>query len=220
MIELVVAIIVMGIAMMTLPMMLTTVQNNNAFAMQQEAILMARTQLGDIMTYPWDENSIKNGISIVLDTTNGDSNLSRFPDSNSTRRIGHIKGDKRRKFYTTLQSASTVLGSDAGDIDDIDDFDTSIKSLENSTDTNATIGYKLSDSNMSIEVKYVSDDTNYTKQAIDFTFPTTSSVAAGQSTNVKMVTLTLKNSQLDNNITFRTYSSNIGANQLLRKDFP
>ena len=95
-IKTVVAIIVMGIAMMTLPMMLTTVQNNNAFAMQQEAILMARTQLGDIMTYPWDENSIKNGISIVLDTTNGDSNLSRFPDSNSTRRIGHIKGDKRR----------------------------------------------------------------------------------------------------------------------------
>lgn len=221
MIELVIAIVVMGIAMMTLPMMLTRVQENNAFSLQQEAIFMARTQIGDILTYPWDENSIQNDIAIVLDVSNGDNNLTRFPDINSTRRVGHIEGNKRRKFNTTQIFASTTLGLETGEAipDDIDDLNTNIHTLLNASDTNATTGYKLSDTNMTIRVIYVSDDTNYTKNTIDFSFPTTS-MPINQTTNIKMITLTLQNVMIDGNITFRAYSSNIGANQLLRKDFP
>lgn len=217
MIELVIAIVIMGIAMMTLPMMLTKVQENNAFSLQQESILMARTQLGDITTHPWDENTIQNGIATVLDVSNGDSELTRYPDANSTRRVGHAKGNKRRKFNNDEVNASIALGSDGSDLDDIDDFNTNVKNLVDANDTNTTLGYKLSDINLTIAVNYVSDDANYSSSTVGFNFPTASTPP---STNLKMVTIVLKNSLSDNNITLRTYVSNIGANQLLRKDFP
>ena len=43
MIELIIAIVVMGIAVMTLPILLLKTQNNNAYTLQQEIILAART---------------------------------------------------------------------------------------------------------------------------------------------------------------------------------
>ena len=98
MIELVIAIVVMGIAVMTLPMMLERTQANNAFAMQQEAILAAKTQIGDIITFPWDENSLSttSNVVAVLDT---DSVGNYQREVNTTRRVGHVAQDKRRKFF-------------------------------------------------------------------------------------------------------------------------
>jgi hypothetical protein len=210
MIELVIAIVIMGIAIMTLPMMLTTVQNNNNFALQQEAILMARTQLGDIMTYPWDEHSEDSSFNVGILDTNGDN------DFNRTNRIGLVKANKRRKFFTLPTSATAPinLGQDTGDYDDIDDFNTKNMNLSIAADTNATIGYKI-DSNMTISVKYIDDNTSYPLATFDFNASST----PADTTNIKMIEVSLHNSQLDGNITLRAFSSNIGANQLLRRTF-
>jgi len=226
MLELVIAIVVMGIAMMTLPLMLTRVQSNNEFAMQQEAILMARTELGDILTYPWDENSTDSSLNVgVLDTTNGDGNFSRYPDSNSTRRKGHVKADKRRKFFTTPRYATSSLGQESGESipDDIDDFNTStdinLTTTHETNETNATLGYKVSDSNMSISVRYLSDSTRYTNGIATFDINTSATPPTG-TTNLKLISVALKNTLLgDGNITLRAFSANIGANQLLRRTF-
>jgi len=212
MLELVIAIVVMGIAMMTLPLMLSRVQNNNNFAMQQEAILMARTQIGDIITYRWDEHSMDSSSNVgVLDTNSKNTNFERV--AGTIRRIGHVKGNKRRKFFATETNASTI-GLDSGETipDDIDDFDDSNKSLSSASDTNHTAGYKLYDSNMSISVKYTDDNNS----APTFNFNQPPHVPT---TNIKAITVSLKNSQLDGNLTLRAFSCNIGANQLLRKDF-
>ena len=209
MIELVIAIVVMGIAMMTLPMMLTTVQNNNTFALRQESILLARTQIGDIITYPWDEKSEDSSFNVAILDTNSTA-YRRKP--NSTRRIGHVKADKRRKFFTKETNATTSLGREGTDYNDIDDFDTKDLNLADATDVNATLGYKLStDLNISISVKYISD-INLTSI---FDFNQTSTPVG--TTNIKMIEVSLTNSQLDGNITLRAFSSNIGANQLLRR---
>lgn len=216
MIELVIAIVIMGIAMMTLPMMLTRVQSNNAFAMQQEAILMARTQIGNIITYPWDEKSEDSSFNVGILDTNGDS------DYNRTNRVGLVNADKRRKFFTmpTYASLTSTFGiADNGESipDDIDDFDNKNRNLTNPTnlnEINATLGYKISDSNMTIFVKYIDD--NNTNIPFDFNL---SSNPIGITTNIKMIEVSLQNSLLDNNITLRAFSSNIGANQLLRRTF-
>ena len=218
MIELVIAIVVMGIAMMTLPMMLTTVQSNNTFAMQQEAILIARTQMGDIITYPWDEHSTDASFNFaVLDTNSSDlasSIYKRDPNDSSMRRIGHIKGNKRRKFFSTKTYASTTLGQEGTNYDDIDDFNSKVKSLSDTGDANATLGYKLyKDLNMSVSVKYISD----TNSTAIFDFNKTSTPTG--STNIKMIEVSLINSQLDGNMTLRAFSCNIGANRLLRRTF-
>lgn len=219
--ELVIAIVVMGIAMMTLPLMLTTTQKNNIFALQQEAILMARTQLGDIVTYRWDDKSSDGSQIAVLDTNDTYSNYNRYPDNSSNRRIGHVKGNKRRKFFNNMRYATsdTALGKEDSNYNDIDDFNDANLTLSDSSDTNTTQGYKLSDSNMSITVKYL-NDTPPTNSSDAFDFNITKPLDTNQhSSNIKVITLTLKNSQLEHNLTIRAFSCNLGAGELLRRDF-
>lgn len=230
MIELVIAIVVMGIAMMTLPLMLEKVQSSNTFAMQQEALLAARTQLGDITTYPWDENSLKSNIVAILDVNSTLTPVTLQRDSNtSLRRVGHVFADKRRKFFDPLEpnNAATTpanLGIDAGgNIDDIDDFANTTTNLlapilAETTDTG--LDYKFDDLNMSIFAHYISDAANYSLQDMaTFTFPTPASAVTNGSTNIKLIELRLSGTGLDNNITFRTYATNIGESEILRRDF-
>ena len=139
----------------------------------------------------------------------------RNPDQNSTRRIGHVKGNKRRKFFNSKRNATVSLGMEVSDNNvpnDIDDFDDKDKNLTGTT--NASFDYKFSDANttMKISVKYIDD--NNTSPVFDFNIS-----ALSTTTNIKMITVSLNNSQLDGNLTLRAFSCNIGANQLLRKDF-
>lgn len=206
MIELVIAIVVMGIAIMTLPLMLTRTQNNNAFAIQQEAILASRTQIGDILTYPWDENSKNN--TYVLDT-----NSTYFKrETNSTRRKGHVKGYKRRKLSSTPTYASSVLGIEVpGVYDDIDDFNSGAirKVIETNGTAIAGLDYKF-DFNMSTNVVYVKD--NYVNGTI---FELNATALIGQTSNIKMIELQAKGGDI--NLKLRAYSTNIGENELLRR---
>jgi len=204
MLELVIAIVVMGIAMMTLPLMLTTTQNNNIFTMRQEAIYAARTQLGDMLTYSWDEHSMDSNLNIgVLDTNSTNNNL----------RIGHVKGNKRRKYFTKETNATTPakLGKDGAELtpNDIDDFSSptpvTIQHIAN------TLDYRY-DLNMTTTVSYVDD--NFAEGST-FILDINSS---NKSTNIKMTKLIITNNN-DFNMTLRAYSCNIGANQLLRRDF-
>ena len=82
MLELVVAIVVMGIVVMSLPLILTQVQNNNAFAMQQEAILAAKAKIGDVLTYEWDANSISQFQNLV-------ANREKFFSPSCSNSIAH-----------------------------------------------------------------------------------------------------------------------------------
>jgi len=208
MIELVIAIVIMGIAVMTLPLMLERVQENNAFAMQQEAILAAKTQLGDMITYPWDENSLKNNVVAVLDT----QSASYQREVNTTRRIGHVKQDKRRKFFNNTTNAS-VIGTATNNITDIADFDTDVAVLNklNAADADfaGTLDYRF-DFNMTTSVRYINDS------PVNFVF---SDANISTTSNIKMITVTL---QGDNISTFklRAYSSNIGESELLRRNYP
>lgn len=209
MIELVIAIVIMGIAVMTLPLMLERVQANNAFAMQQEAILAAKTQLGDIITYPWDENSLKNNVVAVLDTQS--ASYQREVNT-TTRRIGHVKQDKRRKFFSNETNAS-VIGTATNNITDIADFDTDVAELNklNAADADfaGTLDYRF-DFNMTTSVRYINDN------PVNFVF---SDANISTTSNIKMITVTL---QGDNISTFqlRAYSSNIGESELLRRSYP
>ena len=214
MIELVIAIVIMGIAMMTLPLMLTRVQNNNAFAMQQEVLLAVKTKIGDITTFKWDENSILSTSNVaVLDVNNSDSELARFPDNNSTRRVGHIDKNKRRKFFSTNRVATLPGNWSAGTaFDDIDDFIGTV-------DFNATGGldYRF-DFNMTTDVGYISDDANYSANINDFLFNGTKLSNASGSTNIKIITVTVRGEDISS-FQLQTYSFNIGESRLLRRPY-
>ena len=200
MIELVIAIVVMGIAVMTLPLMLERTQANNAFVMQQEAILAAKTQLGDIITYPWDDNSLQGNVVAVLDTE-GNNDYKR--EAGTIRRKGHVKQDKRRKFFDAVIipgnnaeiSISDFIGtsqlSPTSDIGGVE---------ETSLDYRFTI-------DLNTTVSYVSDAT--------FAFPIITQVATS---NIKMIEVEASGDEMST-FTLRAYSANIGESQLLRRDY-
>lgn len=216
MIELVISIVVMGIVVMSLPLILTLVQNNNAFAMQQEAILAAKSKIGDVLTYEWDDKSYDSNASrsFVLDTTNGDSELNRF--SGQLRR-GHVNADNRRKLFDTSiplnNRSASAIGSDSGDLDDIDDFNakqTSIFATLATLEGTNTLDYVF-DLNMTTSVSYALDDANYTTTTLSgFALNPTNSNTI---TNIKTVTVTVAGA--DQNITLRAFTCNIGESSLL-----
>lgn len=216
MLELVVAIVVMGIAMMTLPLILTQVKSNNEFSMQQEAILATRTKLGDILTYAWDEqNTLGSGAAVVLDTndTGSDTELNK---NSTSRRVGHVIADKRRKFLdtTNLATAHNALGSETGeataDYDDIDDFNTEVQQLSSSA--TSTFDYKFTDINLTTRVVYIDDNASYSQSTIALTLDTAN---VGRRSNIKMIEVNATNAQI--NFVLRSYSSNIGESELLRR---
>lgn len=213
-IELVIAIVVMGIAVMTLPLLLTQTQANNAYTLQQEVILAARTKIGDTQTYRWDENSLDENARISVLVTDGDSELNV---STNGRRIGHVFANKRRKFSADLNTSTTPanLGPDVGDPNDIDDFSVSSDNLVDSNQsTNLDYRFLLFDLNTTVD--YVSDSADYNGTNIDFTLQTT---PATTSTNIKLLTIKVSGADIPNPFILRSYSTNIGESELLRRSY-
>ena len=138
MLELVIAIVVMGIAVMSLPLILTQSQNANAIALQQEVILATKTKLGYILSYEWDINSYDANASVsrVLNTTSADSDF----NTTTTRRIGHVFADSRRRLRDDMLPATTDGSTEWGNValGDIDDFD---GKDENTTIASETMDY-------------------------------------------------------------------------------
>ena len=209
MIELVIAIVVMGIAMMTLPLMLTRVQNNNEFAMQQEILLALKTKIGDIITHKWDERSqVGAGEIAILDVANSDPELIRFPNNSQTR-IGHTDRERRRKFFTNnTRPGGFGIGVP---FDDIDDFIGTV--TFNAEDR---LDYRFN-FNMITNVGYINDNTDYTQNTITFTFTGNRQAVAG-STNIKIITTRVVGVNIST-FQLQTYSSNIGESQLLRRTY-
>lgn len=217
MIELVFAIVIMGIAVMSLPLILTQVQNSNSFALRQEVILSLKTKLSYIMAYPWDEN-----------TYDSESNMERFldiPNSNVTdadfnrsglRRKGHVLADGRRRFRDDVNESTTKI--DFGTVGiplDIDDFDGITPETKNITNLDDFI-FNVT---LATHVFYISDrpsSGNYeTNQSIDFIFNTTN--PSQNRTNIKMIKVSATANGLENPISMYAFSSNIGQSKVAKR---
>lgn len=217
--ELVFSIVVIAIALMTVPLMLSQGAKNNQYALMQESILAARTKMGNVLSFYWDNNaSDDNGSRVrVMDVQNGAAALDR---NSSVRRIGHIAEDLRRRMRDNVTFAS--LGQEAaGEFDDIDDFDgdTAIVAASGATGVKGKFDYLDEDLNLTTSVRFIADDTNYSKQTISFDFNvSTQTNIILQSTNIKMIELNCTSTnRVDMPFVFRTFSSNIGQSKLYER---
>jgi len=213
-VELVIAIVVMGIALMSIPLMLSQANKSDEFSINQEAILAGTTKVTDILTYPWNETN-SSTVQYIFDVTNGDSDLNRS-QSDHNRRIGNFKAKYRRKFYNQITEANATLGHDKGnEFDDIDDFN----GISETISSGGTGDY-LMDLNLSTRVVYISDNANYSSSPIlnlgDLNIsPTT------PTTNLKMIEVTVTDNRTKETITtLRAFSANIGSYELLYRTFP
>ena len=213
-IELIVAIVVISITLMSIPMLLSQANKSDEFSLNQEAILAGMIKMGNILSYPWDEKLVNSEkTKYILDVTNGDSELDRYSDANSTRRIGNFKSKFRRKFYTDETNASVTLGYDKGnEFDDIDDFN----GISTHISGNGGGDY-IRDFNLTTTVNYISDQADYNSTTLTMDINT---ATITPTTNIKMVEVNVldnKNNELIT--TFRAFSSNIGSYELLYKEF-
>ena len=87
MIELIFAIVIMGIVLLSAPTLISTATQSGLVAVQQEAIAASSSEIGMILTRDWDEaGTDETTESPILIVNNGDAELEMVlaPDGNSS----------------------------------------------------------------------------------------------------------------------------------------
>ncbi len=208
MIELIFAIVLIAVVMLTIPTMIQV--NNKALEgnAAQEAIFLVSSVLSEATTQLWDPNSVDANantvrLSKMLDVNgSGNAAYDRWPDINSTIRIGGLEQDLHRMFFSAetrpAQAAGTAVllpGS----------FD--------STATGQQLGLKTQYAITATRV-YVNDT-----PATTFVFST---AADAQQTNIKMTQVEI-NATVDGTPTvisrLRAYTCNIGETDYAKRRF-
>ena len=229
MIELIFALVIMGIVLLSAPMLIQQSINSGNVAFQQESISALATHMEMILTMNWDENNsdLQAGISPILDTDRApfDFNLSTLPAG-----LVGVTGRSERVGTNTIRTPSISLGKDTtettfSDFDDIDDFNNESFGLMlfNGESTTADVGdYVDKDVTISTVVKYHDDNATLTSSTLNLGGKLNSSLSIP--TNIKFITSTLTSDsgveELEKNITLKAFSCNIGTFVPLGKDFP
>jgi len=240
MIELIFALVIMGIVLLSAPMLIQQSIKSSNIALQQEAIVAAASQTSIVLSMHWDENNSKGqpgespilrvnkiapASSIMEIVANGIVAPSlpvpfTFPPDGLTSEVF----GRNTNSGGTILSPSTILGPDLNQtdtnetdytkFDDVDDYANSSFGLMlfNKENTSADIG------------EYV--DTNITiATTVDYTQETAVSTSTGGTvSNVKYITVNLTNNQnipeLEKNITMKAFSCNIGTYAIYGKELP
>jgi len=226
MIELIIAIVVIGIVLMSAPMLLQQAAKSGYVAIQQEAINEAASQVNMVLGYHWDENSAdERFIDPILTVAEGDADLNES-NNNTGRRAGTPKESKRAFIRDDgLRLPASNLGSDGGDRDDIDDLAGNAHLTLIETSASDYVEKTTIDINTSIS--YISDAISGGSyldpggdKAIVFTPSWTPSA---NSTNIKHIQVTLTSSsgleELKKQIVLHAFSCNIGATTLEEREF-
>jgi len=217
MIELIFAIVILGIALLSVPNLIYQATESGYTALQQEAIAAASSDISLILTKRWDEaNTDPRLPAIILTTDSTTSGLTQTTRANLKSRtyFSSTGGTMSASASTTFQSSTNVDGDIVDD--DIDDI------LATTTGHVEDGAQDLIDTiSVDTAVNYLSDSVNWTaaSTAYDNPFSTTS----GTSTNVKSIVMTLTSgsgtTELEKQIKLQAFSCNIGSYELERKEF-
>jgi Tfp pilus assembly protein PilV len=240
MIELIFSLVIMGIVLLSAPMLIQQSIKSGNVALQQEAIAAAASQTSVILSMYWDENNNSNTALPPMFNTN----RSPFEFNSTTPPLG-LEGVEGRNYTDdtgeTLQPVSiTLLGRDENETiedmnyDDVDDYDNSDFNLTVFKDENteASIGDYI-DVNivMHTTVNYAEDrpdGATLNNKNINITIPDDygegdlskiSTNSPGEVTNIKFIRVNLTSDsgikELEKNITFEAFSCNIGTTKSL-----
>ena len=220
MIELIFALVIMGIVMMSAPMLVSTATKSGFVAIQQEAINEAAAQINIMMGYHWDENSADEMfLDPILNVTNGSIDL----DVSGT--TGRRAGTPIESYRSFIRSdgrddlnASAVFGGDGVETDDdIDDFSggTVLVDIEASNADNV----ETDTINIATQLSYSLDTVGGYNQA-NITYNPFNG-GPGGTTNIKSIQVTLTSTEalLDKTIILRAFSCNIGGYKLEEREF-
>ncbi len=221
MIELIFALVIMGIVFITLPVIL--IQNSDSVEdnLIQESIFLSSSKMSQLLTFQWDQNSKEAGIILSASdalrvSALGDDELDR---NVSDFRRGHFPEDKHRRMTpANNERNATPIGLEGLVYDDIDDFD-GLTNFNIITAPNVG-GYKKRYRG-DVNVLYVNDNTNYAADPVNFAFTIAD---AGGTTNLKMVETSIVQDRTgtgnwETSVLLRAYVANIGETDYFKRRY-
>lgn len=226
MIELIFAIVILGITMMSAPMLIGQATSSSLVTFQQESIAIAAAHASALMTYAWDDaNSLKRGSStklVTVATPNPALDLAAPPLPRFIRGPGPIMlpNSRIRVFDNPPIAAVAPInlgGGDPGDVrnDDIDDFDGLLNTFTQIQAGNtANQGeYMAQDSILNANITYMADIPPANFAANPIVFNTGLPLAGGTlaSTNIKLLSVRLDSVNANTHIRLQAFVCNIGA---------
>lgn len=193
MIELIFAIVIISITVLSLPMVTQVTQRGVESNIVQEAIFAASSELMGVSSGYWDENSMED---IDISHLSRVINISGDCDSTTKLRPGHINQPYHRRCLddnttTAHNSAVNLVDINVTDLNNMEHGDLDIFT---DTTTDAS-GYK---------------DTY--QSSIDVNVSTTNS-------NIKIITATIKNSAGNIITVLKTHSANVGEIDFYKRMF-
>ena len=230
MIELIFALVIIGIVLLSTPMLIQQSIRSSNVALQQEGIAAASSQMGVILSMNWDEANanLAVGTSPILDTNRTvapnplDFNGGTLPGlSGVSGRISLVSGsfEYNASLVANFGVNKDALETNATTFDDIDDYDGSSLGITvyNAQNSSADVGdYVDKNLTMTTAISYVEDrplgnSLNSTTINIGSTLQTKLNVPS----NIKMIHLNLTSTsgvkELDKNISLDAFSCNIGT---------
>jgi len=234
MIELIFSLVIMGIVLLSAPMLIERSTKSNTVILQQESIAMIAAHTNAMMTYFWDEQNV-NHINRILEVTNGaaaldpsgvpvgPANVTRLRSNPTSFPLARKRGIDN---LNTLNATNTLgVDSDASGTatgrNDVDDF-LNVPSkliLQGAVGNSQYIDKSIT---INSNISYGDDATtpDYTATPIDFSnpfknpFPLTPTGTTNTS-NVKLITTTLTTTaleeELQKQIVLHAFMCNIGG---------
>jgi prepilin-type N-terminal cleavage/methylation domain-containing protein len=204
-IELILAMIVMGIAFATLPAILGVSSRSVENVSDVRGLYHGIAKMEVVRGKPWDEVNTndfnQSGIYYVLNTQECNVALTLCCLNNKSR-FGHYQGLDRRMCENGMATPSANFLAE-GDFDDIDDFN-------NDGDRNIE-GYDINTT-----VRYINYPGGVNGGSVSFN---TAVAAAGQSTNIKEITVSVSRTATGRAVSrYVYYATNIGVDKPFIKD--
>ncbi|CZE47142.1 type II secretion system protein [Campylobacter geochelonis] len=236
-IELIFAIVIIGISVAALPRIIQQTQQSNEFALKQELTLNAKTMMGSILKEPWDSAGLKQscdadniakGLPACTDTqAKSYTGMNGFPiyaiaiptiAGAATRNgVANYTGaanvpNSRRlgsAYVATNKNAFAAVSFGVNTRNDIDDYD----GLDfNMTPVGLNSGDFLTDTRIEVAVDFVDDvltQGNYANtQTVTINLPNAG--AAGAVSNIKRIKVTATDKSTGLKVDLYAYSFNIG----------
>ncbi len=234
MIELIFAIVIMGIVMLSAPMLIDRAEKSSFVTLQQESIAAAATQMNIIMTAEWDhfDTNHTEKSPVLFTSTTGTNVNACNPATGKPLGVTHSFGRYCEGQSSHIQpSASTVLSTEAGEgsvYNDIDDFNNKSYNVNIYNSENySTIHGDYIDQNITVSSRvYYGDDlprvagggasSGGYDQNTTFSNPFRTIVTLPNTSNIKLITVTLTSTNQaseisDKNILLSAFMCNIGA---------
>ena len=223
-IELIFAIIIIAIVVMSMPLMMKTNEEAIEANIAQEAIFASSTKMMQMLTYPWDANATDstnpNSYGKVVDLTSG-TNAYKRSDANGTLntsssyRVGHILQDNHRRFHdsslaSTHQINSLTSSSNPTALNNVAQTSVPLEVAGVAATKGSSTGYKNA-YKMDVGVSFIPDTPSST-----FNFEGEGSSTAS---NMKLIKVTIKNEKNEVLTVLRSYSANIGEFDFAKRRF-